>query len=328
MMHRWVGIVVAGVALSGCTELQLTEHFAKKAMHEPPPQTAPAITGPRKVGKPYQVMGQWYYPVSTSDGYREKGIASWYGKDFHAKDTANGERYNMYAYTAAHKTLPLPTFVRVTNLQNGKTMVVRVNDRGPFVAGRVIDLSYASAVALGIDIQGTAPVLLEALPADGSTLRPAESRWVAETGVNVAADTDFKSEKFTDQVVAKAEQAEAGGTETSPVVETPALEAEELAAAVPAPVPPEPGLVQQIDGVTVGHVKVYIQTGAFTNYDNAVAQLKNVQAYFAAELQEATINGKTFHRVRIGPMANVDEADKVLTKAIEDGFTSARVVID
>lgn len=319
-MKRILAVIVTGLALSGCTELQLTEHFAKKAMREPAPQTAPAITGARKIGKPYQIMGQWYYPVSNSDGYREKGIASWYGPTFHAKDTANGERYNMYAYTAAHKTLPLPTYVRVTNLENGKTIVVRVNDRGPFVAGRIIDMSYAGAVALGMEIKGTAPVLVEALPADGSNLKPAETRWVAEENVNVAQDTDFTSEKFTDQVVAKAEEAEGGRTVETPVIAA----AEEL----PAPTPPAPGLVQEIDGVTVGHVKVYIQTGAFTSYDNALAQLKNVQAYFAAELQEATINGKTFHRVRIGPMANVDEADKVLTKALEDGFTAARVVID
>jgi len=318
-MRYHLGILLTCFAFTGCTELQLTEHFAKKAMHQPPPQTAPAITGNRKIGKPYEVMGQWYYPVSSSDGYREKGIASWYGKDFHAKDTANGERYNMYDYTAAHKTLPLPTYVRVTNLQNGKSIVVRVNDRGPFVAGRVIDLSYASAVALNIDVQGTAPVLLEALPIDGSPLQPAETRWVAEDKVNTAADTNFNSERFTDSVVAKAEQAD-GAT-----VETPAIaSAEDL----PTPTPPKPGLVQEIDGVTVGHVQVYIQTGAFTNYDNALAQLKNVQAYFTAELQEATINGKTFHRVRIGPVADVDEADKVLTKVLENGFTQARVVID
>lgn len=321
-MRYLFGIVFAGFALSGCTELQLTEHFAKKAMHQPPPQTAPAITGPRKIGKPYQIMGQWYYPVSSSEGYREKGIASWYGKEFHAKDTANGERYNMYAYTAAHKTLPLPTYVRVTNLQNGKSIVVRVNDRGPFVAGRIIDLSYASAVAVGMDVQGTAPVLVEALPIDGSPLKPAETRWVAEDKVDTAHDADFKSERFTDTVVAKAEQAEASVDTT---IETPVVaSAQEL----PAPVPPAPGLVQEIDGVTVGHVQVYIQTGAFTNYDNALAQLKNVQAYFTAELQDATINGKTFHRVRIGPILNVDEADKVLTKALENGFTQARVVID
>lgn len=310
-----------GLTLAGCTELQLTEHFAKKAMREPPPQTAPAIAGTRKVGNPYNIMGQWYYPVSQSDGFREKGIASWYGKDFHAKDTANGERYNMYAYTAAHKTLPLPTYVRVTNLQNGKTLVVRVNDRGPFVAGRVIDLSYASAVALGVDIQGTAPVLLEALPTNGSPLKPADTRWVADEPHHTTPDT-----RFTDSVVAKAEAAE---NTTSSVVDMPVVaSSEDLSSTLPAPTPPQPGLVQQIDGVTVGHVQVYIQTGAFTDYDNAVAQLKNVQSYFTASLQETTINGKIFHRVRIGPMANVDEADKVLIKALDNGFAQARVVID
>jgi rare lipoprotein A len=321
---KYLGLLIfAGLSLSGCTELQLTEHFAKKAMHQPPPQTAPAITGPRKIGKPYEIMGQWYYPIDSSDGFREKGIASWYGKDFHGKDTANGERYNMYAYTAAHKTLPLPTYVRVTNLQNGKSLVVRVNDRGPFVAGRVIDLSYASAVAIGMHIQGTAPVLVEALPTDGSPLQPAETRWVAENKTTQQTDTNFVSARFTDSVVARAEGAEASGV-TGTVAMPELVAAEEI----PSPTPPQPGLVQEIDGVTVGHVQVYIQTGAFTNYDNALAQLKKVQAYFTAELQEATINGKTFHRVRIGPMVNVDEADSVLAKALENGFADARVVID
>lgn len=119
--------------------------------------------GYRKTGKPYKIAGHWYYPLATADGYNETGIASWYGTKFHGKRTANGERYDMYAMSAAHKTLPLPTMVRVTNLDNGRSVVVRVNDRGPFVKSRVIDLSYAAAKTLGYDDTGTASVRVEVL---------------------------------------------------------------------------------------------------------------------------------------------------------------------
>jgi rare lipoprotein A len=107
---------------------------------------------------PYTVFGKTYELLSQSKGYRERGGASWYGTKFHGRNTANGERYDMWAMTAAHKTLPIPSYVRVTNLNNGLSVVVRVNDRGPFHGGRIIDLSYAAASKLGFANQGTAPV--------------------------------------------------------------------------------------------------------------------------------------------------------------------------
>ena len=115
-----------------------------------------------KVGNPYTVGGRWYTPKVQPD-YRAEGIASWYGPQFHGKRTANGEIFDQYALTAAHKTLPLPSKVRVTNLENGRQLVVRVNDRGPFVGDRVIDLSRRSAQLLGIEKTGVAPVRLELL---------------------------------------------------------------------------------------------------------------------------------------------------------------------
>lgn len=113
--------------------------------------------------KTYTVRGKTYRPYLTADGYREVGVASWYGKDFHGRKTANGERYNMYSMTAAHKLLPLGTKVRVTHLGSGRSIVVRVNDRGPFVGNRIIDLSYAGAKRLGMLGTGTARVRVEAL---------------------------------------------------------------------------------------------------------------------------------------------------------------------
>lgn len=111
----------------------------------------------------YRVDGRTYEVMTSASGYRTRGLASWYGTKFHSRRTSSGEDYDMYALTAAHKTLPLPTYVRVKNLSNGRQAIVKVNDRGPFHEGRVIDLSYAAAVKLGVFPKGTAPVEIEAL---------------------------------------------------------------------------------------------------------------------------------------------------------------------
>ncbi len=113
--------------------------------------------------KPYEVDGQRYDPLRSHHGFRQRGIASWYGREFHGRKTSNGEIYDMYAMTAAHKTLPLGVSVKVTHLHSGRQIIVRINDRGPFVAGRIIDLSHTAAQQLGILDSGTAPVTIEAL---------------------------------------------------------------------------------------------------------------------------------------------------------------------
>jgi rare lipoprotein A len=126
-----------------------------------------AIINPQRTraGNPpeYEIFGERYFVQNSSAGYRESGMASWYGKDFHGRSTANGEPYNMYGLTAAHKTLPIPTWVEVTHLANGKKVIVKVNDRGPFVSGRIIDLSYGAAQTLGMVNDGTARVEVRAL---------------------------------------------------------------------------------------------------------------------------------------------------------------------
>lgn len=118
-----------------------------------------------KVGKPYSVLGQTYYPREQPN-YKEVGMASWYGSDFHNRKTANGETYNMNDYTAAHRTLPLPSMVKITNLENGKSVKVRVNDRGPFAKGRIIDVSKKVAQKLDFHNQGTTKVMVEFLVED------------------------------------------------------------------------------------------------------------------------------------------------------------------
>ena len=140
--------------------------FASCSKDYVPPTPGPS--GPSgspglKSQKPYQINGVWYYPLPSADGYVEDGVASWYGSDFHGKRTSCGEPYNMWSDTAAHKTLPLGTSVKVTNLENGRSTILKINDRGPFVGGRIIDLSAKGAQDLGCHAKGLAKVRVEAV---------------------------------------------------------------------------------------------------------------------------------------------------------------------
>jgi len=146
LCHQFVCLAALSLLFAGC------------AGKPPPPPSKPAAA--YKIGKPYQIAGVWYYPREQPD-YDETGIASWYGPGFHGKPTALGEIYDMNALTAAHKTLPLPVTVRVTNLENGRSILLKVNDRGPFVAGRIIDVSRRGAQLLGFGATGTAPVRVQ-----------------------------------------------------------------------------------------------------------------------------------------------------------------------
>ncbi len=152
--------------------------------------------------KPYSVFGKTYYPTFVSVGEEMSGIASWYGPDFHSKKTANGEAYDMYADTAAHKTLPMNTIAKVTNMNNNKSVVVRINDRGPFVDGRIIDLSYAAGKSIGIDKTGTAPVKIVVLGFDGKIAKDGkpESKHVSGVAVQIGA---FRNKGGADSWAAK-----------------------------------------------------------------------------------------------------------------------------
>lgn len=152
--------IAAMLVMTGCGSILSNTIRSTAPSHR---QTSPetGITDPKT--KPYTVMGRTYYPLQTASGYNEVGVASWYGKDFHGKLTASGHVYNMYGVSAAHKTLPLGTRVRVTNLHNNASVVLTINDRGPFVRGRIIDLSYGAAKALGTVDRGVARVQVTAL---------------------------------------------------------------------------------------------------------------------------------------------------------------------
>ena len=152
------------LALVACSEFNLASYAFKEA-------AGPSLSGKGgyKVGRPYEINGVWYTPAEDYN-YSETGIASWYGADFQGKSTANGEVFNQSDVTAAHRTLPMPCFVRVTNLGNGRSLVVRVNDRGPYAHGRVIDLSRRSAQLLGFEKEGTARVRVEIMAKESRAL--------------------------------------------------------------------------------------------------------------------------------------------------------------
>lgn len=172
LMFRTLSIVALIFILTAC---QYGGRYSQR--HDSAPRSVPNSIATKSAiphyepyrewnSRPYTVLGKRYFPLTTGKGYQKTGIASWYGQKFHGHLTSNGETYDMYGMTAAHKTLPLPSFVRVTNQQNGKSVIVRVNDRGPFHDDRIIDLSFAAAKKLNYLDTGTAPVLLEVIHFD------------------------------------------------------------------------------------------------------------------------------------------------------------------
>jgi rare lipoprotein A len=179
-------VLLVWVGLNACTS----------ALKGPPPPPAP-----QGYPKPYRVYGQWYQPLPHAKGFVQEGVASWYGDQFHGRRTSNGETYNMYDLTAAHKTLPFGTFVRVENLDNGHSVDVRINDRGPFVRSRILDLSYKAAKEIGMLGPGTAQVRVTALGAPA----PPENGGQGPQFLPM----DYYSGNFTFQVGAFTEQANA-----------------------------------------------------------------------------------------------------------------------
>ncbi len=163
---------MCSLVLTGCSVARKPELAAPapEVVPVPPPSVDTTDAIPRREprsahGNPpfYKVLGKRYTVLASEEGYLERGVASWYGPTFHGESTSNGEKYNMYGMTAAHKTLPLPCYARVTNLKNGKAIVVRINDRGPFVSNRLIDLSYSAALKLDMLKEGTTLVEVRAL---------------------------------------------------------------------------------------------------------------------------------------------------------------------
>lgn len=193
-MRRFIILFAALAALmfsTGCASLNKYNPFPQHVFSSPSHSSTSASKAPRSAKtKPYRVMGRTYYPLQTAAGYNQVGIASWYGKDFHGRKTANGEIYDMYGVSAAHKTLPLGTRVRVSNLENGREVVLVVNDRGPFVKGRLIDLSYGAARRLDIVEKGTAQVRIKAIGTAPSPTANMASRSLYHVRVGAYSNKD------------------------------------------------------------------------------------------------------------------------------------------
>lgn len=276
------GLIVLGSALllAACASgpsRQTTEPGAPKG-------------GTYKVGQPYQVAGKWYYPKEDPH-YDREGEASWYGLDFHGKATANGETYDMNDLTAAHTTLPMPSYVRVTNLANGRSLVLRINDRGPFVKNRIIDVSRRAAQLLGFENHGTTRVRVQAVAPDGSP-------------IFVAGNQD-------------------GPPVMAAPVETVAV------AALPEPVSAAaPGSQDTPQAAVVGNKQMFVQAGAFATYGNAERLADQLKALAAVQLSTVQSGSQRLYRVRLGPLASRDEADSLLGQVLSMGHGAARIVVD
>jgi rare lipoprotein A len=302
---RFAVVVGLILALGACAETELAVHTAKQIT------TADSTPsgGHYKVGNPYQVAGTWYYPQEDYK-YEETGIASWYGPGFHGRKTANGEIFDQNALTAAHRTLPLPSVVQVTNLQNGRSITLRVNDRGPFSKNRIIDVSRKAAQLLGFEAGGTAKVRV--------TILPAESQRAA--GLMEGGD---------------------GGAGPPPAVPVEAVmvqslsDSDELAAAPSssesrrqtARLPSDAAM----GGLQQGQPEyslIFVQVGAFGSLHNAERLRARISSLGSVKVSEKKTGSTYLFRVRVGPIDSVDDADRLVSRLHANDFTDAQIVLE
>lgn len=316
---RLVSLVLSVFVVSACAETEFIISTAKR-VSGPAEQAAPEY----KIGNPYQIQGTWYYPAEDYK-YEETGIASWYGAQFHGRRTANGEVYDMNALTAAHRTLPMPSFVRVTNLENGRSLILKVNDRGPFARNRIIDISRRGAQLLGFHGAGTARVRVQIM-ADKS--RVIATRFKSQIQL-AEAGSPITVARLPKPAVATESLTLPPGAKTSPgkvePVQNPAPAPERPAAKTLAPPGPVSGTVM-IEPVT--KTNIFIQAGAFSQFVNAVKVRARLSPLGTVRITSVLVNGKDLFRVRVGPMSSVAGADLMLERVIGSGYSNARIIID
>lgn len=272
-----------------------------------------------KVGMPYEVGGVWYYPKEQPD-YDETGIASWYGTKYHGRLTADGELFDRTAISAAHPTLPMPVNVRVTNLENGKSIVVRVNDRGPFVNGRIIDLSERAADLLGFRTNGTAKVRVRYLDRASLTgLGPATA--AEQTPPEVASAVPAAP---TNQIAAAPLPVLPGVATAAPREVEMLPQPTAMSYAIPAAPIPDGNVTQ--DYVPPDSA-IFIQAGAFSSLANAGTVATKLYS-LGARVVPIISNGQTIYRVRIGPVDDVAHADALLAQVQALGHSDVQIVID
>jgi rare lipoprotein A len=258
----------------------------------------------RAANNPYSVFGRQYAPFRALQPYRQRGIASWYGRKFHGQRTSSGERYDMYAMTAAHTILPIPSYARVTNLKNGRSVIVRVNDRGPFHSGRIIDLSYAAANKLGYVGAGSAQVEVEAiLPEDTRSIAARRREPLAGPAGSGFVSPAMATGAPADVPVPPPPAAPASPPPTEPVAE---------AAAIP---------------ITVESTGIFLQLGAFSARENAESLRVRIyqQLSWLSQAIQIVPEGGIF-RVHLGPYRDRSEAEAIAGR-IRDSLELKPVVV-
>jgi rare lipoprotein A len=332
MMKPLLGVLIILGVLTACAETKVVKQGSEVI-----PKGERAVG--YKVGAPYQIKGKWYYPKEDF-GYVETGIASWYGAYFNGRLTANGEIYDMNDLTAAHKTLQMPSMVRVTNLENGRSLKLRVNDRGPFVDGRIIDVSRRASQLLGFHDQGLTKVKVEILPDESKVLAglaPGQAPRATAAGISPQPQGRALA---TEERGAPPESRSPVQTVAYRVAETAPLRHDSRGAsslpAGSAGAPSSSGtaggnhdvMPAKIVGVkeSKGLKDIYVQAGAFSRVDNAEtarARLRDVGPVTISAVQR---DGHDLFRVRVGPLASEDEADRLLAAVVRAGFSTSRVV--
>ncbi len=331
MRHPFIFLFLAMFAVAGCTEVNLASHVAKKIPNG-------KSEGNFKVGNPYKIAGHWYKPQEDYS-YTETGIASWYGPQFHGKQTANGEIFNMNELTAAHKTLQLPSLVRVTNLENGRSVIVRVNDRGPFKRGRIIDMSKRGAELLGFKNKGTAKVRVKVLAEESRAIAEAARRGKDTRGYEVAMNDNQPKRGAPTAPTQSGLQSGAQPSTQAPRHATTGYQNVSAStkpverAALPAP--NIPGHVQGgvfypdqiVKQLPVSSTNIYVQAGSFADRANAQGLAQRLKPFGNAQVYPAQIGGQQFYRVRI-PSANVANADAILDRMAAAGNADAIIVVE
>jgi len=296
---RLGAVALAGASLAACASV--TPRYAVRE-----PAAGPPVGGGQgyKTGAPYQVGGIWYFPHEQPD-YDQTGVASWYGDAFNLRPTADGEIFDKDLPSAAHTTLPLPSLVEVTNLDNGRKLVVRVNDRGPFVGGRIIDLSHEAARRLGYDRAGLARVRVRYV--GPAPLRGEETLRYARA-----------------QVPARAAPAPQAAPASTPLVKPPAPVMVAELKPLPAPIPAPPPAADAPPAAAPGGFKV--QAGAFASAENAQRAADRLAAAGHAAVEPISRGGVTLWRVVLDGAADEDAAEALREKAAGIGFADARVI--
>jgi rare lipoprotein A len=324
-MNKFVLLIASLGLLSACAEIELGSHLVKK-LTPSDSKTVPVKVGYFKTGSPYKIKGRYYTPKETYNG-SETGIASWYGPGFHGKMTANGEIFNRYELTAAHRTLQMPSIVRVTNLSNGKSIIVRVNDRGPFAHDRIIDLSDKAAEILDMKHKGTARVRVDVLEKPSRQVASAARAGKSTRGAEMALNRGQSLDGDMPLQIAK--------PVTKPYSTRPVVRQAQLS---PQPRMFDDIIVKQVNAaeparkprqVIAVKENVFVQAGVFENEDNAMTM--KMALYNIAEpvsIHRADVGGVNMYRVKIGPVNSKIKADEIVSTLQKQGRDAKIVMAD